>query len=166
MSTPRSRTEIFWHFEVLKCKSHLTLHEYRESISFCNNLQSDIFLLELKHLESSANSATVAFWTVLGMSFIYKRNKSGPNTEPCGTPDTAGSQSELRPSTTTLCWRLCKWDLNQPSKSEWKPKDCSLWIINSWETLQKLLKNQDKLYQLAQHCPKHNIHFECHQKCI
>ena len=30
-----------------------------------------------------------------GKSFTYRENKSGPNTEPCGTPYVKGSKSDL-----------------------------------------------------------------------
>ena len=37
-----------------------------------------------------------------GKSFTYIKNKSGPNTDPCGTPEFFFFQSEVRPFKTTL----------------------------------------------------------------
>ena len=34
---------------------------------------------------SSANRKNLSFFDIFGKSLIYKRNKSGPRTEPCGT---------------------------------------------------------------------------------
>ena len=58
-------------------------------------------------------------FTVSGKSFIWQRNIRGPNTVPCGTPDSTGADSECSLSTTTficLSWRkelshLCKLPL-------------------------------------------------------
>jgi hypothetical protein len=45
------------------------------------------FWLVINMLVSSANNMRVALCvTALGKSLIYKRNKRGPKTEPCGTP--------------------------------------------------------------------------------
>ena len=38
-------------------------------------------------------------------AFIYMKNKIGPRTEPCGSPDFIPFQEELWPCRTTLCWR-------------------------------------------------------------
>ena len=32
---------------------------------------------------------------------MYSKNRSGPNTEPCGTPDVTGTSEEYSPSSTT-----------------------------------------------------------------
>ena len=37
-----------------------------------------------------------------GKSLMYIRNKLGPRTEPCGTPDFINSQEEIRPLRTIL----------------------------------------------------------------
>ena len=39
------------------------------------------------------------------MLLIYKKNISGPNTVPCGTPDFTLTKSDTYPSTTTRCVR-------------------------------------------------------------
>ena len=38
-----------------------------------------------------------------GMSVMYMRNRQGPNTDPCGTPDKTGQAPGCSPSRTTLC---------------------------------------------------------------
>ena len=51
--------------------------------SFCNKC---VFGLEIIILVSSANSTGVALRVIaFGKSLIYKRNKRGPKTDPCGT---------------------------------------------------------------------------------
>ena len=42
-----------------------------------------------------------------GMSLMYMRNRQGPNTDPCGTPDKTGQA----PDRTTLCDLPDKKDL-------------------------------------------------------
>ena len=51
---------------------------------------------------SSAKSVML-LCIVSGISFMYKRNKQGPSTEPCGTPDITGHDSDSSPSRTTRC---------------------------------------------------------------
>ena len=38
------------------------------------------------------------------MSLMYRRNKSGPRIEPCGTPAPTDVQEELAPGSTTFCF--------------------------------------------------------------
>ncbi len=49
-----------------------------------------IFLSVHNKLVSSANKQNVKLSEVLQMSFMYKINYKGPNTEPCGTPQVIG----------------------------------------------------------------------------
>ena len=55
---------------------------------------------------SSANSRALLL-RESGRSFIYERNRQGPNTDPWGTPDITGTSGDCLPSTTTdwLSWR-------------------------------------------------------------
>ena len=46
-------------------------------------------------LVSSAKRKNLSFDEVLGKSFIYNKNKSGPRTEPCGTPHERDLTSDL-----------------------------------------------------------------------
>ena len=44
-------------------------------------------------------------WMLSGKLLMYIRNKRGPRTEPCGTPDFINSQEEIWPLRTTLWLR-------------------------------------------------------------
>ena len=44
------------------------------------------FLWKMNKLVSSANNLISVFWTCMHISFTYIRNKSGPSTDPWGTP--------------------------------------------------------------------------------
>ena len=57
---------------------------------------------------SSANISATQLLRDNGISFIYKRNKVGPRTEPWGTPDTTSPESEYAPETYTSCFLLFK----------------------------------------------------------
>ena len=47
------------------------------------------------------------------MSLIYKRKSTGPNTEPCGTPNVMFDIEELQFLIETYCFLLVKYDSNQ-----------------------------------------------------
>ena len=42
-------------------------------------------------MQSSANSGTVELEMHSGRSFMYTRNRMGPSTVPCGTPEVTGT---------------------------------------------------------------------------
>ena len=42
---------------------------------------------------------------LMAMSIRWTRNRHGPSTVPCGTPEMTGSRSESLPSTPTACFR-------------------------------------------------------------
>ena len=50
---------------------------------------------------SSAYMVILPCSTVLDAPSMYTRNKSGPSTEPWGTPETTGRGSDCAPSNTT-----------------------------------------------------------------
>ena len=52
-------------------------------------------------LISSAYMAIFPCSTVLDTPSMYTKNKSGPNTEPWGTPETTGRRSDCTSSNTT-----------------------------------------------------------------
>ena len=53
------------------------------------------------------------------MSFIYNRKRSGPNIDPCGTPDFIERVSDLRFFTLINCFLFDRYDLsNLTAKSE------------------------------------------------
>jgi len=57
---------------------------------------------------SSANISATQLLRDNGISFIYKRNKVVPRTEPWVTPDTTSPESEYAPQTYTSCLLLFK----------------------------------------------------------
>jgi len=65
---------------VLNHVSNSCKHKFASVLSFLPSLSN------INTLVSSAYSFTFACGTVLQMSLIYIRNKSGPNTEPWGSP--------------------------------------------------------------------------------
>ena len=83
--------------------------------------------------------------TLSGRSLIYSRNKIGPRTEPCGTPEDTGTSSEHSPSRRTL-WLL-------PTKKDWihwsvlpcVPCICSLYRSFRRLTLSKALLKSSRI---------------------
>jgi hypothetical protein len=62
-----------------------------------------------------------SWWHISSRSLMKSRNKRGPSTLPCGTPDETGAVFEVQPPKTTLwslpfkksiAWRLTEIDLN------------------------------------------------------
>ena len=74
-------------------------------ISSCNSLQFELVEMGLYISMSSVYKENF----VLSESWIevilltYIRNRSGPKTEPCGTPDKTRTERECFPFTTTCC---------------------------------------------------------------
>jgi len=58
-------------------------------------------LAAINKLVSSANSLIFLQEMNYKLSFMYKRNKSGPKTDPWGTPQETGNLLELHPFTDT-----------------------------------------------------------------
>ena len=50
---------------------------------------------------------------LLFMSFMYSRQRTGPRTEPCGTPDVTRVLYDTVPLTETLCFRCERNDCIQ-----------------------------------------------------
>ena len=55
-------------------------------MSFCRSTLSWVFFTCLYMMQSSPKSRTSDVISSV-MSFMYRRNRSGPSTVPCGTPD-------------------------------------------------------------------------------
>ena len=91
-----------WNF-----MSHFCSQSSNEVRSFCRMARSKSLLIGRSIAVSSAKSLVLEA-TVFGRSFMYVRNKQGPSTEPCGTPDLTLMWSDWLPSTTTACFRSCK----------------------------------------------------------
>ena len=64
---------------------------------------------------SSANKKNVSFFETFARSFMYGKNKRGPRTEPCGTPQLISKVSEVLPQTETYCFLSVRYDLNHCS---------------------------------------------------
>ena len=60
--------------------------------------------------KSEVSSAKILHMEVIlsVKSFIHIKNKSGPNTDPCGTQEFIFLQSEVGPFKTTLCYLLLR----------------------------------------------------------
>ena len=85
------------------------------SRSFCNKMQSSIFFMTLKIRLSSANKRAKEYFRTSGRSLIYIRNKIGPSTVPCRTPEVTDVKSDAIPSITTRCVLFDKNALTQLS---------------------------------------------------
>ena len=67
----------------------------------CNLSTSLLFTISLYITQPSANSL-ITYPMFFQISFMYARNKSGPNTLPCGTPDVTLTPSDNCPPTLTV----------------------------------------------------------------
>ena len=63
---------------------------------------------------SSAYACGMRSWRLISCrrSAVYRRNKIGPRTEPCGTPYSSSDGVELDVVDRTCCTRPCRYDLN------------------------------------------------------
>ena len=99
----------------LKDIFHLSAHLYNSSRSFCSiscdPSSSGNTLFALGTLEyillSSANKHTGQA-AHLGRSFIKIKNRSGPKTDPWGTPLSTSNSSDSCPLITTFCFLFSK----------------------------------------------------------
>ena len=66
-----------------------------------------------KTVVSSAKWTKRIWFEDLYMLLIYKRKSTGPNTDPCGTPNVMFDIEELQFSIETYCFLLVKYDSNQ-----------------------------------------------------
>ena len=87
-----------------------TSHSPSLSRSICNVSMLLSFMIFLFIILSSAKSLIFDSKS-LQISFTHMRNRSGPNTLPCSTPDIALTSSYNCPPTLTLC--------EQPKMSTW-----------------------------------------------
>ena len=72
-------------------------------------------------LVSSAKRKKFNFVEEYWISFIYIRNKRGPRTEPCGTPQSMDCCSEITPLISVVCFRLLKYDEHKSDITPRKP---------------------------------------------
>ena len=50
------------------------------------------FMIDLKHLVSSANERSFEYETAVGRSLVYTRKSKGPRILPWGTPESTGGR--------------------------------------------------------------------------
>jgi hypothetical protein len=91
------------HFVGWKLIYHLFSHSSSADRSFWKSFESDWFITCLYSKLSSANKRNVEVETTSGRSLMYTRNNSGPNTVPCGPPESTSSFADSHPSTSTCC---------------------------------------------------------------
>ena len=93
---------IMLHLALLNFSCHIFSHSCSWLRSSWRTLQSWTLAICLYITQSSANRQTTD--DVCSAKSVMKIGKSsGPNTEPCGTPDFIAAASDVSPSTTTLC---------------------------------------------------------------
>ena len=82
---------------------------FKVSMSRCNMSQSDEVAILRDSLVSSAYRPMSESLSMLSnMSFIKRTNRSGPNIEPYGTPDSTSTISDVQLSNTTRWVRFDK----------------------------------------------------------
>ena len=96
------------------------------------------------------NSVSSAYWgsedlTKFGNSDVNKLNNTGPITEPCGTPDVTGTQSDLAPEKITRCLRLERKLLIHIHMLLQMPYLCSFCNRIEWSTRSKALDQSRKI---------------------
>ena len=116
-------------------RSHSTIL----SRSSCSSLQSSLEATTRYAIVSSAKSRTCDD-SESGRSLIKTRNKIGPRTDPCGTPDVTGADAELSPSTTTLCDRPDRKSSIHGSTLPRIPYHLSFYSRRACDTLSKALE--------------------------
>ena len=144
------------HLALLNFSCHLSSYLCSWLRSSWGTLQSWTLAICLYITQSSANRRTVD--DVCSAKSLMKIIKgSGPNTEPCGTPDFTAAASDVSPSTSTLCVRPSKNDLIQlhlPSCVNSKfclfVDDCLLYreIKNNHDQIGKLIDKHCCSYML------------------
>ena len=91
---------IMLHFLALNLIPQVSPHNSRAARSLCRASWSSTDWMGRYKRQSSANSRTCEV-TTLGRSLMWRRNSSGPSTEPCGTPESTDTWLDFLPSTTT-----------------------------------------------------------------
>ena len=114
-----------WHILGLKCISHVFSDFSSFWRSCCRVWESSLLVTAKYTAVSSAKRLTCEFM-FSGRSFMYRRNKTGPRTEPWGTPKVTGISDDFPPSKATHCERPSKNALIQPRL---------FWVIPWWWSL-------------------------------
>jgi len=113
-------------------------------MSFWRVCRSLSFLMTLYMRLSSANSR-MSYDVRSGISLIYARNRSGPSTVPCGTPDITSSLVDLVPSSTTRWVRFLRNDWIQQQTGPWIPQYSSLYRSRECGTLSKAFSKSRRI---------------------
>ena len=95
-------TWITVHFCGWNSICHSRSHLASDDRSFCSAAESSLLLMCLYIKASSAKSLT-SDEVYSGRSLMNVRNRRGPITVPCGTPDMTSAHEEVYPSSVTLC---------------------------------------------------------------
>ena len=98
-------TLIEWHLATLNFICQSASHCASRSRSSCKIRQSEGEYMFLYRTQSSANKRTDDLM-LSGRSLMNTKKRTGPRTEPWGTPDKTGTGSDSSPSSTTCCERL------------------------------------------------------------
>jgi len=81
------------------------MHSFNANRSCCNCRALSWLTIGQKILISSANNNDEDFYHTHNVINIYVRKRSGPITEPCGTPLKTLLVADFTPLTTTICER-------------------------------------------------------------
>ena len=95
-------TRTTWHLEGLNSMSQWDSHNDSLSRLFCSTVPSPKPPIVRYTAVSSARSRTCDD-SFSGRLFMKTRNRIGPKTEPCGTPELTGTDPDSSPSITTVC---------------------------------------------------------------
>ena len=131
----------FW-LEIIIYEVLLTLRESLLALSQLSAPTSSLFTVAWTLLMSLSDANTVvssAKWTKriwFYMSLIYKRKSTGPNTDPCGTPNVMFDIEELQFLIETYCFLLLKYNSNQCCMTPLTPLCRSLLINMLWLTVE------------------------------
>ena len=108
--------------------------------SSCSFWQSPILVTVRYTIMSSTSSLILECWVYLGISSMYSRKRTGPRTDPWGTPLVTDRALDSLPSITMFCILDDEEGLN-PCLLVWRsiPAQSSFYISRSRETLLKAL---------------------------
>jgi len=113
-----------------------TAQSPRQFRSICNFYMSLPSMIFLYIIQSSAKSPIVDSM-FLQISLTYTRNRWGPNSLPCGTPDITLTSSHYCPPTLTFCKRPKMNSLTHKTTLESTPEAIIFVISQSWGTESK-----------------------------
>ena len=131
-------TWITWHLPGLNSISQVLSQCWRDFKSGWSTWLSCMLVTVRYTAVSSANNLTWD-WMFSGRSLMYNKKRSGPRTEPWGTPEVTLTSSDDSPSSTTVWVRPIRNDWIQFKVFPFTPKQESLNKSFRWFTLSKAL---------------------------